>query len=453
MGYHPIVPEKTSLQYDTHMKSGLNPDAYCPMELVERKMFFFERLMYLDGRTPMNCVMALRLNGALSAANLRVALDKIQERHPLLRIRVSAQERHPSFIFQSAPDAIPMRIIERTSDESWRTELLREWHMPFRLEHEPPIRLAWVRSREISELLLTSHHCVADGASLVTIFREILAIADQPHLELAPYKPILSLDDLAPPSAPARSRHTLGAVAKVALFRLFALTIRRAEPGEPGQHYVVYWKGDADLSAKLACRSKEEETTPYAAMCVAFLLAFREVMGPRFKNKMMCPVNIRRFVPNLGADQMFNYAPTIPLNLPPGPEKDFWKMARLLKQSISDKIARLDALEHLLMAEHLHSSVHKLISLLLRSKCSYDCAFSNMGRLEIPDTYTAFRAEECLGVTAALPWRNATTLVTSHFRGQTDVALVSNQKFLPQHEAVSIQQHAIQTLGAALGCG
>ena len=96
-----------------------------------------------------------------------------------------------------------------------------------------------------------------------------------------------------------------------------------------------------------------------------------------------------------------------------------------------DKIERLDVVEQLVTAEHLHSSASKLISLLLQGKGSYDFAFSNVGRFDIPDTYADFRLESFLGVTVALPWRNCTTLVTTQFRGQADLAFVSNQNFLP----------------------
>jgi hypothetical protein len=106
----------------------------------------------------------------------------------------------------------------------------------------------------------------------------------------------------------------------------------------------------------------------------------------------------------------------------------------------------LNAYEHLMAAEQLHASIPKLISLLRKSKGSYDCAFSNVGRLDIPENYKAFQVESFLGVTVAVPWRNATTLITTHFRGLTDLAFVSNDGFLPYAEAVAIKEEAIGLL-------
>jgi NRPS condensation-like uncharacterized protein len=418
---------------------------------MQRKMLFFERLMYLDGRIPVNCLMTARLRGRLSEENLRHALDKVQARHPSLRANVLEEQEHPSFIFRPDPAKIPLRIVNRRSDEDWHAETIAEWKYPFCLERDPPVRLTWIRSDEVSELLLAGHHCVCDGASLVTIFRELLKAADQPDIALTPYEPFESLGDLIPATVNPDWKTRVGILSKAALFRMFALTIKKVLPTRSGEHYLIYWTAGEDMSAALSVRCKSEGTTPYAAMCVAFLSAFQQVMGPRFKNKMMCPVNIRRFIEKLDANVMFNYAPAISLSLGRKPLGEFWAMARVLKQSMVDKIERLDAVEQLVTAEHLHSSASKLISLLLQSKGSYDFAFSNVGRLDIPDTYADFRLENFLGVTVALPWRNCTTLVTTQFRGQTDLAFVSNQNFLPRREAIAIQHKAIQTLTTALG--
>src|SRR4030088_1044841 len=145
---------------------------------------------------------------------------------------------------------------------------------------------------------------------------------------------------------------------------------------------------------------------------------------------------------------MFNYAPPIPLRMDRriDPGAGFWDLARRLKQSMSEQIGRLNAYEHLMVAEELQTSIPKVISFLRRSKGRHDFAFSNVGRLDMPDNYRGFRVEGLLGVTVAVPWRNATTLITAHFRGRADIALVSNDGFLPYAEAVAIKETAVKLL-------
>jgi NRPS condensation-like uncharacterized protein len=317
----------------------------------------------------------------------------------------------------------------------------------------PLVRMVWIKSEGVSELMLIGHHCICDGASLITIFREILQVLDQPDMQLTPYPPFQSLQELFPQEVLSDLKLALLVKAKAALFRLFALTVRAVSAAPAGEHYLIYWRAGAKESAALAHRCKAESTTPYAAMCVAFLLAFRQVNSARFKNRIMCPVDIRRFISNIRADVMFNYAPPIPLSIDPriDPRTGFWDLARRLKESMSKKIDHLNAYEHLMAAEELQTSIPKVISFLRRSKGSYDCAFSNVGRLDIQDNYQAFHVESVLGVTVAMPWRNATTLITTQFRGCTDIALVSNEGFLPRAEAVAIKETAVELLMQAAG--
>ncbi len=413
---------------------------------MKRKMFFFERLMYVDGLTPVNCVITARIRGDINAESLEAALRKIQGKHPLLGACVVEQDGQPYFAFSATPPRIPVRVVERHGDEDWHNVTVVEWKTPFNMYEGPLIRIAWIKSEGISELMLIGHHCICDGASLIAIFREMLQLLDHPDAQLDSYPPFQSMHDLVPRDVSSDLKMALLVRSKAALFRLFALTVKTVKTNPPGDHYLIYWRASESQSAALSRRCKAEGATPYTALCVAFLQAFRQVNGTKFKNKMMCPVDIRRFVKDIRADMMFNYAPTVPLALSGDARAGFWDLARALKQSMSEKISRLNGYEHLLAAEQLHTSIPKLISLLRRSKGSYDFAFSNVGRLDMPENYKAFRLESFLGVTVAVPWRNATTLITTHFRGRTDVAFVSNDGFLPQREAAAIQEKAIGML-------
>ena len=415
---------------------------------MRRKMFFFERLMYVDGHTPVNCIITARIRGHIDAGDLQLALKKVQGKHPLLRAHVVEEGGQIYFSFSENPLKIPVRVAERHSDEDWRNVTATEWKTPFNMNEGSLVRMVWIKSECVSELMLIAHHCICDGTSLITIFRELLQVVDQPDVQLIPYPPFQSLQELFPQEVLSNLRIALLVKVKAALLRLFALTVKAVHTAPPGEHYLVYWRAGAKESAALADRCKEEGTTPYTAMCVAFLLAFRQVNSARFKNKIMCPVDIRRFISNIRADVMFNYAPPIPLSIDPriDPRAGFWDLARRLKQSMSEKIGRLNAYEHLMAAEELQTSIPKVISFLRRSKGSYDFAFSNVGRLDMPDNYQAFRVEGVLGVTVAVPWRNATTVITTHFRGHTDIALVSNDGFLPFAEAVAIKETAVKLL-------
>jgi NRPS condensation-like uncharacterized protein len=411
---------------------------------MKRKMFFFERLMYVDGHTPVNCIITARIRGHIAADDLQLALKKVQGKHPLLRANVVEEDSEVYFSFSENPPKIPVRVVERDSDEDWRNVTVTEWKTPFNMNEGPLIRMVWIKSEGVSELMLIGHHCICDGTSLITIFRELLQVVDQPDVQLTPYPPFQSLQDLFPQEVLSDRKMALLVKVKAALVRLFALTVKAVSTAPAGEHYLIYWRADAKESAALVHRCKAEGTTPYTAMCVAFLLAFRQVNNARFKNKIMCPVDIRRFIGNIRADVMFNYAPPIPLSI--DPRAAFWDSARRLKQSMSEKIGRLNAYEHLMAAEELQTSIPKVISFLRKSKGSYDFAFSNVGRLDMPDNYQAFRVEGLLGVTVAVPWRNATTLITTHFRGQTDIALVSNDGFLPYAQAVAIKETAVDLL-------
>jgi NRPS condensation-like uncharacterized protein len=415
---------------------------------MKRQMFFFERLMYVDGQTPINCIMTARIHGNIAAGDLESALRKVQSKHPLLRATVVEEDNHAYFAFSENPRKIPVRVVERNGDEDWTNETATEWKTPFSMNEGPMVRVVWIKSERVSELMLIGHHCICDGTSLITIFREILQVVDQPDVQLTPYPPFQSLQDLFPHEVLSDLKMTLLVKVKAALLRVFALTVKAASTAPPGEHYLIYWRGSAKESAALLHRCKAEGTTPYAAMCVAFLLAFRQVNSARFKNRIMCPVDIRRFISNIRADVMFNYAPPIPLRIDPriDPRAGFWDLARKLKQSMSEQIGRLNAYEHLMVAEKLQTSIPKVISFLRRSKGRHDFAFSNVGRLDMPDKYQKFRVEGLLGVTVAVPWRNATTLITTNFLGHTDIALVSNDCFLPYAEAVAIKDTAVKLL-------
>jgi hypothetical protein len=102
------------------------------------------------------------------------------------------EDGQPYFVFDENPPKIPVRVVKRHDEEDWQTITKEEWKRPFDMDNGPLARMVWIKSDEVSELLLVSHHCACDGASLVAIYKELLLLIDQPDLQVTPYPPFQS---------------------------------------------------------------------------------------------------------------------------------------------------------------------------------------------------------------------------------------------------------------------
>jgi hypothetical protein len=418
---------------------------------MKRKMLFFERFMYVDGLTPINCLITVRLRGTLDPEHLRTALRKVQAKHPLLQARTVDEDGEPYLVIDKGTPEIPLRVVERNSDDDWQAHTVAEWQVPFNPKTGPLLRLVWIRSAELSELMLVAHHCICDGGALIAVLREVLQVTDEPETELTPYISYARLEDLVPIEVLADPQMLRQVRRKEFLNKLLlAVIAKKMTKPLTGEPYVLYRNASVAEFTAMSKRCSTEGTSFFAALCVAYLQAFRAVQGRAARNKIMCPVNIRRFIRTIKEDMMFSFAPTIALSLPKGSAMEFWDLARGMKQSVTEKIDGMNVYEDLMVGDRMRSWVPRLVSFLRTSRGGHDLAFSNMGRLKLPATYTNFQVESVLGTSVAVPWRNTNTLITSYYENELVLAFVSNERFLSQQEAAAIQQRAFEILGAAM---
>lgn len=416
---------------------------------MQRKLIIGERIMYGDGNTPLNSAFVARIQGDILLHNLNNALARVQAKHPLLRAGVAPGKKGlPHFVSSEQITPIPVRIVERQQEDDWHRESMAEWATPFDMRNGPLCRMVWIRSASVSELILVCHHCICDGASVATLLQEILAVLDQPDMELTPYTSFNAIEDLIPaPYLENKKLQRKGRRSAVlAWLTLSAVLWRKRQPPK-GKDYLLHWKLDKEGSAAFVKRCKAEGTSVHAALCVALLRAFQEVQGERARNKVITPVDIRRFIGAIKPDTLFAYAPTVNLSLDheaPPTARSFWVQAYRLKEELNKRIEELNVFMQLMIGEYIHSSLRLLVKLLKVTNGTHDITFSNMGRLNIAESYRNFEVETIISPTVAFPWRNPNTLVTTTFRGQMDFVFVSNDAFLPYDEAVAIKEAAMQ---------
>lgn len=211
----------------------------------------------------------------------------------------------------------------------------------------------------------------------------------------------------------------------------------------------MHWKLDTETTAAITQGCKDQSISVHALLCTAFMQAFREVQGKAAKNKVISPVNIRHFIPEIEQDHMFAFAPTVELSLKKGND-NIVDTAKDIKTALTQKIEKMDARELLWMGEQMHPVVERMISMLKSSPGGHDVTLSNMGKLQIPNEYKNFTLETIYSPTVAFPWLNSNTLVATTFNQQMDFTFMSNEDFLPKEEAIKIKDKAIAIMTLSL---
>ena len=408
---------------------------------MNRKLILGERIMYVDGAATVNCIFTAKVRGHLTLEGLIYALGKIQQKHPLLGVVIREDENgRPYFVSDTRIPPIPVHIIERQSDEDWQRVSAEQWGLSFDVRKGPLARLIWLRSADVSELMLVCAHCICDGSSILTLMRELLQVLDKPETRLIAYP---AFEDIRTFIPAALTTNTGLKIRLRLLSGLAWLILRFKTSGKipvAGPHYLVHWKMDRPATVQLANRCKMEQTTMHAAFAVAFMEAHRQVMSTASHGKVISPVDIRRFIPEIKQDQLFAFAPIAELSASPGKGEDFWSRARRLKNELTDVIDKMDIRKLLFTSDYFHSAGRYMVNLLKQTDGTHDVTLSNMGKLDIPEQYDNFELETIYSPSAAFPWRNANTLVISTFRGQADFSFISQEAFLPSEKAGAILQ-------------
>ncbi|MGG7468975.1 condensation domain-containing protein [Chryseobacterium arthrosphaerae] len=410
--------------------------------MIKRKLMMVERIMYVDPETPVNCIFAAKIKGELPEQNFKTALEKIQQKHALLRVVIDSKtEKYPFFIEEKEIAPIPLRIVERKTDQDWLTESQKEWKILFEEEKTPLARVVWVRGQDVSEVFWTIPHCISDGTTGVTLMKELLQLLDNPALELEPYEPFTSVDEFLPSNFNVKSKK-FKAKLYLTFARFFFMLQQKSKKRNLGHNYVLHQKLDPATTAQITERCKTNGVSVHALLCSAFMQAFQEVKGKEAKGKVISPVDVRHFIPEIKEDHLFAFAPTVDLAIKKG-SSDLLNNARQIKEDLVQKIGKMEARELLWMGEQMHPIVDRMISMLKSSNGGHDVTLSNMGRINIPNEYKNFSIDTIFSPTVAFPWLNSNTLTTSTYNHQMDFIFLSNEDFLPKAEAAKIKEKAI----------
>ncbi|HEX6912704.1 MAG TPA: amino acid adenylation domain-containing protein [Longimicrobium sp.] len=146
-----------------------------PLSYAQQRLWFLERMGGLGGTY--HVPMRLRLHGALDRGALLRALDRLVERHEVLRTTFVEADGEPRQRI-APPGGFRLREHDLGGQADAEAQLQRlaaeELAAPFDLEHGPLVRGRLVRLADDDHvLLLTMHHIVSDGWSTGVLVDEL----------------------------------------------------------------------------------------------------------------------------------------------------------------------------------------------------------------------------------------------------------------------------------------
>jgi hypothetical protein len=246
-------------------------DVVRPLGAVEEFFWLF------DHSSPKHFCLIAEIDGRTTVSDWRVALDALQQRHPMLSVSIdSTYNRVPHFV-RVAGQPIPLRIAE--GETTWEREAEREIRTLFDPTKAPLIRVVLIHKPEKIFAMLVLHHSIGDGQASVFLLRDLLRALAGEKLEQQAFP--RSLDEIV--GVPVRT----SSEPSVLLSHDLAKKLVQAEV------HVSSSVLSPELTRKLQERAYQESTTIHGILCAAITVAGRE-LETRWRDnplRIFSPVN------------------------------------------------------------------------------------------------------------------------------------------------------------------
>jgi hypothetical protein len=284
-----------------------------------------ERLFYRYAeRNPAHFAISAEFDMTLTEAQLRTALQAVQQRHPLLSVHV--EDRPGSRLgFYRAHSVAPISLTMHECDEEWLKFAAAELAQPFDRSTAPLMRAVLLNRRSGSTILLTFDHTIADGISSIRIMADLVTALNGKTLAQRPVP--ASVEERI---ARTRLHAELSNSTDAPDARMSEPTSTRPFDGtHPYLHTAALGEFD---TARLVTRCRAEKTTVHAAILTVASRVHATLHDKHFV-RALSPIDVRPLL-DIGGDCADYFMCTI-TGMAPRDGTAFWDQARAMTAHLS----------------------------------------------------------------------------------------------------------------------
>jgi hypothetical protein len=368
-------------------------------EQLRRKLGKFELAETLsDEHSSFNVAGILFLENGPTKDTLRNALDKLQQRHPLLRVKILKQKKKHNFDSGSV-SKIPLEIVERGNEKQWESEVESSLNTRLDTESGPLIRVTYLLNsvpNTESELILTCHHSIVDAASMLTLYKELLGLCSKMEngesLNDFPELPLLPPEEaFFPPLYRGLSRkwHTMGYLLRQMGDEIgYRLSMRgnpKAEIPLSGQCRILPLTMPAPITEKIIRASRRRKIGLNSLLTAGMLQAVANMIykGHDLPLRYFTFADLRPYLkPPVPEENLGTYHSMLRSTIQVKENQDIWDLAGRINQQNHKVFKRGDKFISPLLSPQMMSMIIRLKSMRMGTT-----ALSYQGSIKLPSSF------------------------------------------------------------------
>ena len=388
-----------------------------------RPLGAWEKILWLSDQSGRaQVVMVAQIKGKFSLEQLKLALNQVQERHLLLRVRIALDEAQQPWFVEDTSNNIPLRVVPREGEQQWQREVEQELSQPFVCYQAPLVRVVLVHSTDVSEVIITLHHSISDGVSGLFLIRDILQALATPETSISSEPlAIPVLEDLIPVQVDENLFSQNSEIQKTSWLSTNSLSIKFTNPPTqfstttfeqtsqilPDIHFASL---SAENTTQLISRCRQEQTTVHAAICSAFLLAIANQNSEQMQQTLKCfsPINIREDLRPAVEEQVGYYAHGKATLQTLNPNDNLWETARSFKDRLKQEMALEKVFEEILRNREWFSTNPDLtqVQKAISGNLDRSLIVSNLGRIKFSPEFGHLQLQAIYGPIGIPPGKN-----------------------------------------------